>query len=347
MRLKSLIMAHTTGASLVVVAPLLLFYSAAKAAPLSSRSVDVGSSIVSANTNHFFQFTFPGVASVGSIEFEYCTNSPQIDAPCSAPAGLDLTGATLTAQNGETGFSIDASSSSNRLVLTRAPSMTSAIPASYNFTNIINQSTPNQTAYVRIATYGSSDATGPVIDEGAVAYATVNLINVSGFVPPYLTFCVGVTVALNCSSATGSQLSFGELSKTSPNAVSSQFSVATNDPTGYSTTIVGTTMTSGNNIIPALATPAGSQPGVSQFGINLVGNANPSIGANPAGVGTGTPSPNYSTPNQFSFNNNVVALSPLPTEFTAFTVSYLANVSTAQPAGVYTTTLTYITTVSF
>ncbi len=333
---------HVLVASLLGVAPLLWFQSA-KAAQITSRSVTIGSSVPGAVTTHRFNYNYPSVSSVGSLVFEYCSNSPQVGAPCTAPGGLNLSGVSLV----EPGYGVHGSSTSNKLILTRAPSMTIVGPEVHTFNNVTNQSTANQTVFVRISSYASIDGTGAYIDEGSVAYSTASPLSVSGYVPPYLTFCVGVVVALDCSNVTGTLLSFGELSKSQPRFLSSQFSVATNDPGGHAVSVTGTTMTSGNNVITALASPQPSQPGTSQFGMNLRANSNPAVGANPAGVGTAVISPNFAIPNQFYFNNQVVASSSISTDFNSFTVSYLINVPSTQPAGFYSTTLTYIAVAAF
>lgn len=314
---------------------------------LSTRSVTISSSIPQAVNTHKFGFTLANVSPVGSIEFEYCSNSPFIGTACMAPTDFSASSAVLASQTGETGFIIDPTSTANRIIISRVPLSTSAIPVEYSFNNITNQSTPNSTVYVRIATYATTDATGPRTDEGAVAFATTSALSVAGFVPPYLTFCVGVTVALNCSSSTGVLLNFGELRTNQASTVTSQFSVATNDPGGYMTFVAGPTMTSGNNTITALDPPAISKTGNSQFGMNLRANSSPSVGAEPTGVGTGGIAAGYGTPNQFFFRNQVIASSPISTDFNAFTVSYLVNVNNGQRPGVYSTTLTYIATAAF
>lgn len=319
----------------------------AYAAPLTSKSVTIGTSAPSASTNHTFRFTLASVSDVGSIEFEYCSNSPFVGTACTAPAGFSAASAALASQTGETGFVISPGSTANRIVLSRVPVATSAIPVRYSFNNVVNHDTPNSTVYVRVATFASADGTGPRTDEGAVAYSTASAIAVAGYVPPYITFCVGVTVALNCSSSSGVFLNFGELVTSQPRFLSSQFSVATNDPGGYATFVAGPTMTSGNNTIAALDPPGTSQAGISQFGINLKANSNPAVGAEPTGVGSGAIAAGYNTSNQFFFKNQVIAASPVSTEFNAFTVSYLVNVSSAQRPGVYSTTLTYIAVAAF
>lgn len=336
-----------TLALLILIAPLLYFAPVAYADNLLSRSITIEDSRVSVNTFNRYNFTVPTAGTIGSIEFEYCENDPFVGAPCTAPAGLNVSGAAIAAQSGETGFSMHASTNSNKIVITRAPSANLALQTvMYRFSNIVNPS--NETSvYVRISTFASDDASGARTDEGSVVFATVRDLQVEGYVPPYLTFCVGITVDLNCSSANGSFIALGELSKTNANTGTSQYSGATNDPGGFSTSMSGTTMTSGTNIIPPMSTPQSSTPGTSQFGVNLRANSNPSVGQNRTGSGSSTARPDYNSPNVFKFASQVISNSNLPTNFNRFTVSYLVNVSNAQPPGVYSATLTYIAVAAF
>jgi hypothetical protein len=140
----------------------------------------------------------------------------------------------------------------------------------------------------------------------------------------------------------------GILSSNSANKGQSQYAVATNDPTGYNVFATGTTMTSGNNLIPSLTLPTASLPGTGQFGINLRANLIPVVGQDPVGFGTGLPSANYNIPNRYLFNDgDNISSSSLPSDYNRMTVSYLVNVPKAQPPGIYSTTLTYVATVHF
>jgi hypothetical protein len=333
--------------SLIIILGSVIYPKTAQADPLTTKSVTVGSSLPGANTTHRFIFTLANVSPVGSIEFEYCINTPFVGTPCTPPTGFTASAASLQSQTGETGFSIHPNTTSNRIVLSRLPVATSAVPVTYNFDNIVNQSTTNSTSFVRIASFASDDGTGPRTDEGAVAYSTSSALSVEGYVPPYIIFCVGVTVNLNCTNTNGTLLSFGELTPLQPRFLSSQFSVATNDPGGYATFVSGPTMTSGNNIIPALESPRQSQSGSSQFGMNLRANSNPAVGSNPQGVGSGAIATGFNTPNQFFFRNQLVASSTISSDFNAFTVSYIVNIAREQQPGIYSTTLTYIASAAF
>jgi hypothetical protein len=204
--------------------------------------------------------------------------------------------------------------------------------------------------YVKIRVFDNINGSGAIIDTGAVVFVVEDRFNIDAFVPPYLTFCSAVTVELDCSAVSGFLADFGELNEFATATATSQMSAATNDPSGYNIFINGTTMTSGANIIPALATQTGSVIGSSQFGINLRANTTPSVGVNPqAGpVANGSPTANYNTPNQFRFaSGDTIASAPLSSGFNRYTVSYVVNVSEDQAPGIYATTLTYTAVASF
>lgn len=335
-----------TSAVISLALILFVFTSHVRAADLLNRSLKIGTSTPSATTTYNFTFDIGTSSSVGSMTIEFCFNSPLFSHPCNAPAGFNASAATLSSQSGEVGFSIYPSSTANRLVLTRAPSLASLVTAHYNFSNIVNPSTVG-TTYSKVATYASTDGSGSRIDSGGLAFATAKGVAVKSYVPPYLTFCVGVTVALDCSTAGGEFLGFGELSSSQTKYMTSQYSGATNDPGGYSTSLTGITMTSGSNFIPALTLPTSSQVGVSQFGMNLRANSSPGVGNDPSGIGSSQISSDYATANQFTFKNQVLSYSNTSTNFNLFTVSYIVNITSSQPAGIYNTTLTYIATAAF
>lgn len=316
------------------------------AASLTNKSVTLGDSKQGAITSNLFKFTLPSYSNIGSIEFEYCDNTPFPGNFCSAPIGLSVENAVLSAQTGETGFTIDTTTA-NKLVISRPSVAGTTIPVSYTFDNIVNPSEPNLPVYVRISTFASDDASGARSDTGAVVFSTSRNITVSGYVPPYLIFCVGVTVETNCSSSSGDLLNFGELNTSQTRALTSQYSGSTNDPGGYTTTLSGVTMTSGNNIIPAMTTQDVSRAGAGQFGMNLRANSSPGIGSDPSGPGSSAPVASQAAPNRYIFQNGIISGSSVATDYKKFTASYIVNVANGQRPGVYSTTLTYISTAAF
>jgi len=335
-------------ACVIFVLLLSYFSGIAQAADLTNRSVQLSSSFPSEVVTHRFTLTTITPSNVGSIQFQYCSNSPIVADPCTAPVGLNVATAGIASQSGITGFSVSGASTANNLIITRAPATEAPTVSAYTFSNITNPSTSNQIIYVRITVFDNINASGASIDRGSVVFVVDDRFDISAYVPPYMTFCVAVTVALNCSTTTGFLGDFGEFSESGPTSTTTQFAVATNDPTGYNTFVTGQTLTSGTNIIPALATQISSSPGSSQFGINLRANNLPSIGSNPDGIGTGLPAPNYNASNQFRFvDGDKIAGSTMTTDFNRYTVSYIVNISENQSPGIYATTLNYTSVANF
>lgn len=339
-------------AALVLLAlPSAMNTRAVVADELQPRTVLVGSSYATEVTTHTFTFRTATAGPVGSIEFLYCSNSPLFDDPCTAPSGMDADNFTLGDQTGITGFSKNAVETGvSRAVISRAPAAEIAQDVEYELENITNPDNTNSTVYVRISVYASNDATGIPVDTGAVAFPIEDPFDVDAYVPPYLTFCVAVSVALDCSTATGFLSEFGEFSTSSTITATTQMSASTNDPNGYNIYLNGQTMTSGNNIIAPLISRTNSVPGVSQFGLNLRQNTNPTVGTNPqqGPVGSGAARGDYAIPNQFAFNNGaIVAGSLISSGFTRYTVSYIVNIADSQPPGIYATSLQYTALATF
>lgn len=313
------------------------------AADIANRTIEISSPLASAVVSETFRFNLVGTSTVGSVEFEYCSNSPIIGDPCTAPTGFDVSSAMIGAQSGITGFSISGVTSANRLVLTRAPASQVAVLAQYVITNVTNPSTSNAPVYVRISLYDNVDGTGTRTDYGSVVFFINGGFTIGAFVPPYLTMCIGKTVALDCSNSSGAYIDLGILAPEVTRFDTSQYSIATNDYNGYVAYVMGNTMTAGNIVIPRLIVPTQSTAGISQFGINLRDNADPDIGTDPIGVGTGLPATNYNSPNQYMFSpGDVISSSTTSTDFTRMTVSYIVNVDENQNPGRYNTTLTYL-----
>lgn len=319
-----------------------------KADTLANRSVTIQTALTNTSTTHLFKFDYTSATNVGSVVFNYCDNSPLEEDPCTAPTGLDVSNATLTGQSGQIGFSIHPNTSTSRLVISRPVLGVSPGPASYTFSNAVNAATPNKTIFVRINTYASTDGTGGSIDRGAVAFSLSSGLAVNAYVPPFLSLCTGVSVTINCTTATGLGINLGTLSALQTSSGTSQAAAATNDATGYTLSVLGTTMTSGNNTIPPLSTPTISSPGIGQFGINLRANTVPSAGHEADGSGTAAPTAGYNQSNLFKFSGgDTIATATTSTDFNRFTITYVVNIPFGQSPGVYSTTLTYLAVASF
>jgi hypothetical protein len=372
---------------LAVIYLSLTLSSNVSAAQITSRSLTLqagadpilnGGSRPGAVVSHFFQFTLPAVGnpSVGSIKFQYCTTATGLT--CTTPSGLSTTGATYGSESGATGFSLVNTTNGAPYITRSASSITAGTPVSYQLIGVTNPNgndcfggTPpasyNCTFFVRISTYASTNATGSAIDTGSVAASIAQQISLTGIMPESLIFCTGHTIGTNsgipdCSTADSGAIDFDRLfSPTDTATATSQMAASTNAGFGYSITINGPTLTSGSNTITAMGSATTGVHGLSQFGLNLKANttstSTPAIGANvtPAANGTnykGEPVSPYDTADTFKFvTGNIVADSANGgaggTDAQIFTASYIVNVTGSQPAGTYTTTLTYICTPTY
>ena len=334
-------------ALLTLVAPLLVSKPAQGAETLN-RSLRLGNGGPSETTTHELSFDYVTASSIGSIQVEYCSNTPLFGVVCTPSTGMDMTSAILSSESGETGFVVDGATTASRLVLSRPASLVTPGAASYLISNVTNPDVTG-THYVRVATFAGIDGTGPMTDRGGMAISINQPLDIGAFVPPVLLFCLGTSIPTNdCSSATGSNIDFGQLATSSASFGTTQMLAATNGVGGYTVSVYGTTMTSGNNVIPAIAPQAPSQPGTSQFGLNLVDNSDPNIGSVTTGPGFGAAATLYNSQNLFRFvSGEVIARSNLSTDINKFTTSYIVNIDPDQAPGVYATTLTFIALASF
>ncbi|HEX5797520.1 MAG TPA: hypothetical protein VFX86_03970 [Candidatus Saccharimonadales bacterium] len=342
----------------------------ASAAQITVRSLTLqagatdGGSEAGGVVNHLFGFTIPTTGNVGSIQFLYCTTA---SGACTTPTGLVTTSSTYGTETGATGFSLVNTTNGAPYITRTAASISSGTAVTYQLQSITNPTTADETFYVRISTFASTDTTGGTTDTGTVAASTATQIDLSGTMPESLVFCAGGTVSTtagvpDCSTATSGSVSFNQLfSPTDTATATSQMAASTNAGAGYAISVNGPTLTSGSNTITTISTAGVGIRGTSQFGMNLKANttttSNPAVGSEvaPAANGTnykGQASTDYDTVDNFKFvSGNTVAASDNGgaggTDAQIFTASYIVNVPGSQPAGTYTTTLTYICTPTF
>ena len=334
---------------LLLLAPLAL-YAQSSAVLLSYRQLQLSdSSMGSSNVNYDFGFNTNTSGPIGSVTFEYCANYQYAHGDaCTKPTGFSASAVVLTSQAPYNDFGVLATSTASKTVLGRlAASNVVPQPLSFKLSGITNPANVGSN-YVRIETHSAVDGTGPDIDFGIVVFATNEGIGITTEVPPYLMFCTGITIdGYNCGTATGSFISFGELSSKTARSASSQLLASTNAPYGYSVTLAGTTMTAGNNVIPAMSGGV-SKVGSSQFGINGRLNGAPIVGSDPIGPGLTQPSSGYNTPDNYRFQSgDIIAHSNDTDDYRKLTVSYLVNVAAGQPAGRYAATISYICLANF
>ena len=344
--------------------------SMASAAQITTRSLTLqagatdGGSKPGGVVNHLFSFTVPTTGNVGSIQFLYCTLA---DGGCVTPTGLVTTSATMGTQSGATGFTLVNTTNGSPYISRTSASISSGTALNYQLLSVTNPTATNETFYVRITTFASIDTSVASTDTGNVAASTATQVVLSGIMPESLVFCVGAQIFTtsgvpDCSTATSGTVSFNQLfSPTDTATATSQMAASTNAGSGYSVTVNGPTLTSGSNTVTAMGSSTTGVHGVSQFGLNLkadtTATSTPAVGIEvaPAANGTnyrGQAVTGYNTVDNFKFTSgDSVANSANGgaggTDAQIYTVAYIVNVPGSQPAGTYTTTLTYICTPTF
>ena len=110
---------------------------------------------------------------------------------------------------------------------------------------------------------------------------------------------------------------------------------------GYALQITGTPPGQGTHELDALTSPSSAHAGAEQFGINLVANTDPAVGASPVQVTSdandyGQPTANYDSPNLFNYNNgDYVATDKGGDGETDYTISMIIDISNTTPLGHY------------
>lgn len=339
-----------------------------------------GGSLPSGVVKHYFQFTLPTAAITQSIKFEYCTAAANslANPACVKPTGLTTTSATLGSEAGSAvaGFTmVNATDGAPYLTRTAGSPISANSDVKLRLDSITNPSTVGP-FFVRITSYPTTNTSGAATDAGTVTAATNEPIVLDGTMPESLVFCTGADILKtsgvpDCSTATSGAITFDQLfSPTDTASAVSKMAASTNAGFGYAISVNGPTLTSGSNHINGLGSPTASLKGIAQFGLNLRADT---AAAAPGFPGTGStasseidltsdgvnlngrPTTNYATIDNFTFNTgDVVADSNFntagsadPSDAQIYTVSYIANVPGSQPAGTYTTTLTYICTPTF
>lgn len=110
---------------------------------------------------------------------------------------------------------------------------------------------------------------------------------------------------------------------------------------GYTIQVAGETPSQGTHALTPISDPSTSHQGAEQFGINLVANNAPSVGADPVQVPNnqtsfGYVTDDYASANLFKYiNGDIVAKSDSSTGETDYTISLIINVSNTTPSGHY------------
>jgi hypothetical protein len=308
--------------TLILLAPAVLTQSAYAAGQFSPRKLTMSSQAaggISTDANgatvakgsggngafakHTYDFTTATTGAIQSVLLQYCT-TPLLDTTCTAPTGMDAsTVATIAAQSGVTGFTLDTTTSVTTgnyftsfpcvsrahcitLQRTGGASVPSATALDLAFgqgagTDWIKNPTSLGTFYVRIYTFSNTTyTTANMIDEAAVAGSVNTDIDLTAKVQEKLNFSVAGNPSapgVSCTALSGvgtEQLgdTNGVLDATLAWATNSYFRLSTNANGGTLVQYSGDTLkTAGgtNSIAPIGATAVLSTPGTEQFGLGI------------------------------------------------------------------------------
>lgn len=183
------------------------------------------------------------------------------------------------------------------------------------------------------SSYQAQGAAGPlgVGESDSSSYDTV-----AGFIDP-----VDEYLEMVVDQAT---IDFGTLSVGSTATGSGTFHVRAYLNGSYSVITMSSPPTSeGGAILDGISSPAAPTVGQEEFGINLVDNSSPNIGADPDHIpdstyANGEAAADYNTPNSFKYLvGDIIAQSGAGRAWgqTNFTISYIANIANTTPAGLY------------
>jgi hypothetical protein len=191
-------------------------------------------------------------------------------------------------------------------------------------------------------TGGELDASSPNYRAKQAAGETVVGRSASGNYQFYGGFNTTDTPLLEFA-VDGGTYDLGVLDSGNTSSVAASFGIRNYLSSGYIVTVNGEspTLSDGGHTLAPMSSPSGVTPGEEQFGINLVDNSIPDVGANPVyfpdnTFSYGTAVAGYDTPNIFQFNDGAtIGMSPRSSGLTTYTLSIVANVARETPAGQY------------
>lgn len=159
-------------------------------------------------------------------------------------------------------------------------------------------------------------------------------------------------------NVTKAAVNLGVIDPSSTGFDTAEFNVKSYLSSGYVVQIYGLTPTNGGYSVAATTAPYNSTQGTEQFGLNLVENTTPILGADPvqdadaqnlgSPFGFGGASSPYDTADVFRYTSgDTIAAATQSSGYTYYTISYIMNVSALSPGGTYTTSQSIVVTSTF
>ncbi len=355
------------------MAPAILAPRFASAAQITTRNIEMSSSQKSATSvSYKVNFTIPSSYNIRGVVIDFSPSSPiPGQANPSLPTTMAL-GNSVTAISGLTGVAGDwtvATTDTTAIRVTNAAGgSVAAGPVSLTISGFTNPNLaePNNTFYARIFTYttdtaaagytsSNPSAVGAPTDNGGVALAVTDSINVSATVQESLKFCVSKTAPhFNCGGGistpsvvlgTGSPVVLDEANIYTGDA---WFQLSTNAGNGAKINARGAngTLTSGSNTIAAKGAMSLMTAGTEAFGFKVADGIDPTLGTSSPTSGSLVADPYYATatPNWYALDasaissafGDTVASTAGPIQNKNSQLTFAATASAVTKPGVYT-----------
>lgn len=356
----------------------------AYAAQLGSRSIQLSDSApsggtittgVGSGTSVQYKVSFTTSAAMQSLVISFCSNSPLIgDSTCTAPTGMNIASATITA--GAPAVTWTPTITGSSIKLASSASVTAGA-VSFTINGITNPSTVG-TYYARITTYIGTDfgasaipavawsapgAEGTYVDFGGIAMSSTRPITVTARVMESLLLCTSALAysGLSCTGATTPSVTIGHGTPTSyidtsaVDTASVYTQISTNASNGYAVYLRGSNSCGGLSKdggttcgIPAVnsgsATPLAITAGTAAFGMKFSAGT-----AHSGGTGTNTAVTRWNgstgymmdtaTANDnitYVYGSKVIDGASQQANSVENTITLAATASATTPAGIYT-----------
>jgi hypothetical protein len=325
---------------------------AVNAASLTGLSDTMSSLTINEASSHVLTFTTPTGASDNTdtiiitfpSDFDFTGKTiGTVTFTHGATTGLEST-EVLAAAPSATDWGAVFSGTENRILTLTAPTdgvgaatlaANDKVIITYDSTNALNPSTAGSYAIAYTGTFGDVGGT-------TVRILNDDQVSVTGTVDQTLTFSISDnTIGFGTLSSSNARFATGDTLGNAAETEAHTLAVSTNAVSGYTTTVQGATLTySGATITAIGGANTASATGTEQFGLRMTATG-----------GSGAVSAPYAAAGYAyaatAGTSDEVAASTVSSDTTTYSVRYLANIAGTTDAGVYTTTLTYLTTANF
>lgn len=376
-----------TGLALATTMLLPVLVQEASAAQITSRSIEMSSSNPGqTSTKYTVSFTTATTAVIQGVVIDFCQESPILNATCTAPTGMTLSGLTVTSPvtglNPTTGWAATNPTGDTHAIEVynaSGASVNSSTAISFEVNGVKNPTTTG-TFYGRITTFttkagadgytsANADAGAVHTDDGGIALSTAAQISITATVMEQLSFCTSLVAptqtGTDCAGATTPSVTIGHgtplhLDSTAVDTGIAYTQMSTNAQTGATVRMTDTTADAGctdggisssaSNCIPGIGAFATMTAGTADFGLNV---ADGTLGGSSSGsvthnVNYGTTVGSYGMGSAVtSTYGDPIESSSAPCAEVNNKLTFAATAATTTKAGVYTANMTLIATGTF